>query len=117
MKTLTNKLKELNNSIKTEIKHKVELVGVNTNCSIEKGLIVKKDYYVDGRIIDYITENKLIADGYHFDHHCLEIDELCELVDSIEVPKLKRNSIKGVKPICPDCRSRASYDNSACDCE
>ena len=79
------KLKRLYTDFKIYVAKKVVKTGIYTGASIEKGLLIPKgkDFYVDGRRITHITENILIADGYHFEYSCMDAFELCELMNSL----------------------------------
>ena len=79
---LTN-YKLLETDIANEIKKLVSRKGVETSHTIERGVKVKKDFEVDGRRITYITERVLVAGGLHYDHSCLRMDELIDLIETL----------------------------------
>lgn len=47
------------------------------------GLKVNGEYYVEGHKITHITANELIADDLHYNYECMNIEELCEMVDNL----------------------------------
>ena len=83
MHNLKAKYKDLCDVMQDDIDFLIRKRGIDTGHAIEKGLKVKGEYYVEGRLITHITGKVLCADGLHYDHHCLHIEELIELVESL----------------------------------
>jgi len=83
MGKLLSNYKLLENDIANEIKRLVSCNGVATGLTIERGLKVKKEAYVEGRRITHITERVLCAGGLHYDHCCLPMDELIDLLEDL----------------------------------
>lgn len=53
--------------------------AVNGEALIE----VKGEFYVEGNLITHMTKDVLIANGYHYQHSCIPIEELIEIVENI----------------------------------
>lgn len=83
MGILLEQYKQLRSNIEAELHEIIRRKGVHTMHTIEKGATVKGDFYVDGRKITHITDSVLVAGGLHYQHDCLPIDELIELVENL----------------------------------
>lgn len=90
MKSLTEKLDVLKIHINIRLASKIASKGIDTGHRIEKGLkVVNRGlsqhtfYTVEGRIITHITQDVLIADGLHYNHNCISIEDLTLLIDDL----------------------------------
>lgn len=81
---LKNKLNKLIESVEWALDTKIGRKGIDTGYTTEKGLEVKGDFYVDGRRVKFITNEVLVSvDGFHYNHSCLVLDELIELIENL----------------------------------
>lgn len=98
---LAKKLKALQDTIQSEISKLVVRHGVYNDNTIGLAIEVPKGitFYVEGRRISFIDENTLVGDNLHYQHSCISIEDM---VDLLEMIKTSYNPIKerGLKIIC-----------------
>lgn len=83
MGNLKRQLEHLELSIKEVLETKIERNGIDTGHTIEKGLKVRGEYYIERREVQYITENVVVAGGLNYNHTCIGLEELIEIVENL----------------------------------
>jgi len=87
METLSQKLRKLEIAVSVRIRAKIIDKGVESSHRSHKVLKVRDNQQFNlegGRYLTEITDTRLIDnEGYEYFHSALELDKLCEAVDSI----------------------------------
>ena len=89
MGKLSKKLQALQKAIKDKIYSMVIQHGVYNDHTIGLAIFVPKEitFYVEGRRISFIDEYNLIGEGLHYQHSCISIEDMVDLLEMIEVSK------------------------------
>lgn len=83
MKPLSKQLYKLKADISTKIDKLIEKKGIDYNGN--KAIIVHDTgWSVCGNLITHITDEFVIAEGYHYDFFAMDIEELINLIESLE---------------------------------
>lgn len=78
---------KLLNDITKNVLKLINKHGVETGCTYSTGLEVPRDFHytIDGYRITHITEYLLVANGNHYSHGSMSVDELVCLIDDMNL--------------------------------